>query len=104
MAICGEVDHSGDSVRGSLGKLKQLLLAYNAHHEENQITETVVVMPFHVSDIHWNLGHLQLKATLEVIAVDIIEPLHSQIYQNSQLQFFTSVFEAFEVDQENILI
>lgn len=104
VSICGEIDRKGDFAKANLGKIKGLLLAYNADPTHIiKITDHVILFPYHVTGLHWNLCKLQVTLNgqdITVNSINLYEPLRldSNPFQPLQDHLFKTVFEVMEGD------
>lgn len=102
VSICGEIDRKGDFAEANLSKIKNLLLAYNADLNHIKITDHVILFPYHVTGLHWNLCELQVtlneENTITVNSINLYEPLrlNSNPFESSQNHLFKTVFKVME--------
>jgi len=77
ITLCGEINYENQDIQQKIQAALNQLKTYNSTHIENQITDHIVVFPYHVSPLHWNLGIISLVIEAEAISnltISIYEP------------------------------
>lgn len=77
ITLCGEVNYEDSDIAQKIQNALKQLKEYNNSHEENKITNHVIIFPYHASPLHWNLGSISLAVesdSISNLAVSIYEP------------------------------
>ncbi len=60
ITLCGEIDYKYEDISGKIKAVLDQIIAYNQSNE-NKIANHIILFPYHVSHVHWNLGVVGLQ-------------------------------------------
>ena len=60
VTLCGEINYTSEDIKEKIAQVLDQLKEYNNSHEENKITDHIIIFPYHAGPLHWNLGRIVL--------------------------------------------
>lgn len=76
ISLCGEVNYEDNDIAQKIHTALEQFKKYNNSHEENKITDHIIIFPYHAGPLHWNLG--QIVLTMDE---DILQNLKIAVYE-----------------------